>query len=267
MAGAGLTMADLIVALNNKGHHGPVVVLSRHGRLPMPHTPITGRSWEFTDLPSPPYTVIELFRYIRSQVERARAMGVELQEVFNALRPHGQAWWRGMSYLERSRFLRHVRNLWDIHRHRIPPQIHQLLHQLIDAGRLQLIAGHITEVKALGERLNVSWRSHGVTDHAAFDHVVNCTGPQHDSCRLNQPLLRDLLEQGLATCDPLGIGLQLSAEGQLIGTDGKLTAGLYAIGPMRKAMLWETTAVKEISEQAVSLADRLVGELAARTIA
>ena len=42
---------------------------------------------------------------------------------------------------------------------------------------------------------------------------------------------------------------------------GKSSANLYALGPLRKATLWETTGVPEIREQAWELAERIVSQL------
>jgi len=57
------------------------------------------------------------------------------------------------------------------------------------------------------------------------------------------------------------IGIGTDDHGRLIGASGKSSANLYALGPLRKATLWETTAVPEIREQALELAERIVSEL------
>jgi uncharacterized NAD(P)/FAD-binding protein YdhS len=59
----------------------------------------------------------------------------------------------------------------------------------------------------------------------------------------------------------LRIGISTDNHGCVIGTFGKTTANLYALGPLRKATLWETTAVPEIREQALELAERIVSRL------
>jgi uncharacterized NAD(P)/FAD-binding protein YdhS len=66
---------------------------------------------------------------------------------------------------------------------------------------------------------------------------------------------------GFASYDPLRIGINTDNHGCVIGTFGKATANLYALGPLRKATLWETTAVPEIREHALELAERIAGQL------
>ncbi len=39
------------------------------------------------------------------------------------------------------------------------------------------------------------------------DAIINCTGPATDLRKVQHPLLRDLLQQGLVRSDPLGLGL------------------------------------------------------------
>jgi uncharacterized NAD(P)/FAD-binding protein YdhS len=50
----------------------------------------------------------------------------------------------------------------------------------------------------------------------------------------------------------------------LINEEGRASEMLYAIGPLRKAALWETTAVPEIRNQCSDLAERLIPQLIQR---
>jgi uncharacterized NAD(P)/FAD-binding protein YdhS len=47
--------------------------------------------------------------------------------------------------------------------------------------------------------------------------------------------------------------------GQITSAAGSPAAGLFAIGPLRRGTLWESTAVPEIRSQAQQLARLLVG--------
>jgi uncharacterized NAD(P)/FAD-binding protein YdhS len=42
--------------------------------------------------------------------------------------------WHAADLKQRRRFIRHLRPWWDIHRHRIAPQVHERIRALIDAG-------------------------------------------------------------------------------------------------------------------------------------
>jgi uncharacterized NAD(P)/FAD-binding protein YdhS len=54
--------------------------------------------------------------------------------------------------------------------------------------------------------------------------------------------------------DPLGLGIETLPDGRVLAADGTPTPGLYAIGPLLKGVLWETTAIPEIRVQAHALA-------------
>jgi len=43
----------------------------------------------------------------------------------------------------------------------------------------------------------------------------------------------------------------------VLDVSGQVVPGLYVVGPARKGVLWETTAIPEIRTQAASLARRL----------
>jgi uncharacterized NAD(P)/FAD-binding protein YdhS len=91
------------------------------------------------------------------------------------------------------------------------------------------------------------------TVERVFGAVVTCTGPGSLAAS-RHPLLRSLISHGLVRPDPLGLGLDARADGALLAADGSLAPGLYAIGPLLRGTLWETTAVPEIRAQAKALA-------------
>src|SRR5690606_1404930 len=95
-------------------------------------------------------------------------------------------------------------------------------------------------------------------------HLVNCTGPQADTRRLDQPLIADMLARGLATWDALHLGLATDAIGAVIDVEGRPSPDLFAVGPLCKATLWECTAVPEIRVQARALAERIAAMLPAQ---
>ena len=68
---------------------------------------------------------------------------------------------------------------------------------------------------------------------------------------------------------PTGLGLAAEPGGQVMGRNGDLTPGLFALGPLGQGSLWEITAVPEIVAQAgaaaagISLLQRTVRLLSA----
>ena len=61
--------------------------------------------------------------------------------------------------------------------------------------------------------------------------VVNCTGPATDCRKIDHVLLSSLLAGRLVTPDPLHLGLEVDAHGNLIDEEGRPSAMLCAIGP------------------------------------
>lgn len=252
--GMGLTMVDLLFSLKDAGHRGAVTVISRHGRFPLPHD--LGHTWQLRQpLPLAPYTIAGLFRWVRQEVALAATEKVPWQAVFDAVKPLVREWWSGLPVEERQRFLRHVRPIWEVHRHRMPAQVHARLVKAVAEGSVRNIAGRIGLIRVDDDRLRIKLAQRdGTAAECWAKHVVNCTGPQADARRLDQPLLVDMLAQGFVRWDPLHMGIHTDPSGALIDAAGKISENLFAIGPLCKPTLWECTAVPEIRLQANTIA-------------
>jgi uncharacterized NAD(P)/FAD-binding protein YdhS len=70
--------------------------------------------------------------------------------------------------------------------------------------------------------------------------------------------LRGLITSGTARPGPLALGLDVCDSGALIRPDGRAHDRLFAVGPMLKEHLWETTAVRELRTQTAELARHLI---------
>ncbi len=84
--------------------------------------------------------------------------------------------------------------------------------------------------------------------------VINCTGPARDVTLGSSSLLRSLIARGIGRPGPLALGLDVSDSGALVGKDGRDQNQIYAVGPLLKERLWETTAVRELRVQTLELA-------------
>jgi uncharacterized NAD(P)/FAD-binding protein YdhS len=166
---------------------------------------------------------------------------------------------------EKRRFLRHARPYWEVHRHRVAPEIGDFLGGQIADHDIQAHAGRITHYEEKADHVEVTYhdRLSGKDATLRVGLVVNCTGPENDARRLNHPLLNQLFAQGFARHDDLFLGLDVAADGTLIEASGLKSEFLYTVGPTRKGSLWETTAVPEIRSQVAQLAGELLGELEA----
>ena len=118
--------------------------------------------------------------------------------------------------------------------------------------------GVVDEVRPVDTGLEV------VTRHAGEDRVlraaavINCTRPCSDVARGGTPFLRHLVETGIATPHPLGLGVDVDDRGALIGVDGRPSPTVHTLGPLRRGHLFESTAMPEIRVQAAALAGELL---------
>jgi uncharacterized NAD(P)/FAD-binding protein YdhS len=247
LIGTGLTMVDLVLSLDAAGHRGKIVALSRRGLIPRAHA-------DFTPAPvegALPIDLRDLVRWLRR-----RSAEVGWRAAVDSLRPHSHPIWQSLSLAEQRRFLRHVRPWWDVHRHRIAPEVAATVARAIGDGRLEVVAGRIAAVHDDNEGLQVEFnrRVASSTQTERFQYAFNCTGPLHSVARTKDPLLRSLLDSGEVRPDQLGIGLEIG---------GTCRAGehLWAMGPLTKGRYWEIIAVPDIREQAAAVADDIEREI------
>lgn len=265
LIGSGLTGLDLAVALESEGFAGHIHILSRHGLMPQPHRQ-TCRWPQFWNEQSP-RTTRGLLRLVREQVRAAWEVGVDWRAVIDTLRPVTQEIWQSLPLGERRRFLRHLRSYWEVHRHRIAPDIGGLIAKLIHKGQVELHGGRLTHYREYADHVKVGWRDRKTAGQRVLrlDRVINCTGPETNCRRIDNPLIISLLAHGLVRPDPLFLGLDVDGNGALIDGKGTPSNALYAIGPVRKGDLWETTAVPEIRVQASQLAEHLASIVETQT--
>lgn len=250
--GTGLTMLDLVLAFQNRQYQGQICVLSPHGYLPQAHSPQTATAGGFID-PEKSYGLSEVFALVRKQLKQAQGEGRDPYGVIDALRPHVQRLWLNFSLEEQRRFLRHLRHKWGVARHRAPSESIAAVHAAIGAGKLQVLKGRIDRIDVTPrEGFRIGYRDEsGAEAIWETDVIVNCTGPEPDIHKIDSPLLKQLIHSGLIKTHALSYGLQAPETGELC-------EGFYAIGPLLKGVLWESTAVPEIRLQAAVLAGKII---------
>ena len=261
LLGSGLTAIDQVLALHAQGYRGHIYMLSRRGLVPTVHRPQS--SWDSAWTQDLPKSARGLLAAVRAQVKEAASKGCDWQSVVDSLRPNSQKIWQSLPPEEQRRFLRHVRSYWDVHRHRSPPEIQVVMDELRAHRRISLLAGTVLACAIGMQCVEVRYRARltGAESTLHVDRVVNCTGPESNLRKLQNPLIQSLILQGLARPDALFLGLDVAEDGSLVNANGIPSKALFAIGPLRKGCLWETTAVPEIRVQAESLSKRLVFEL------
>jgi uncharacterized NAD(P)/FAD-binding protein YdhS len=241
LVGTGLTMVDMALSLDEAGFAGRVTAVSRRGLVPRPHVS-----------PPPPPLDREPPARLGALVREVRSLSPWRSSV-DGLRPYSVALWRGLDEAERRRFLRHLRPWWDVHRHRIAPQVAARIEGLRESGRLEVAAGRIVRVE--GETVTIARRGGGEL-RRRFAAAINCTGPQGNIERVEDPLIRQLLASGRARPDRLGLGFEIDRDSR-VGGDGASPV-LYAIGPLAKGAFWEIVAVPDIREQAAAVAQAIL---------
>jgi uncharacterized NAD(P)/FAD-binding protein YdhS len=236
-----------------------LVAISRSGLVPQAHRP-PGQTHRAEFQPPPPGTPLrELAAAVRAGVRAAERAGGDWRDVANALRPQTQALWMGMEPADQRRFVARFARLWDIHRHRMAPEVAARVAALRESGQLTILAGSLASADSGAAGLTVTARRRGTGEVSTWRvaHAVNCTGPGISVVGAGSRLLDDLCERGLARPHPLGLGLDTGARGALRQADGRLSPVLFTIGWMRRGELWESVAIPEIRAQAAVLAESL----------
>ncbi|KRG68394.1 FAD/NAD(P)-binding protein [Pseudoxanthomonas dokdonensis] len=255
IVGSGLSMVDSVLSLIDNGHAGEILVVSRHGLMPLAHVAASVPA----DIPLPALLAMGLRQRVRLLREAARGQA-QWQTVLDALRPHVQALWQSLSFADQRRFLRHVVRQWDIHRHRIAPQVHAQLQQRVEGGQLRILRGRLDTVTPAGQRVRLCLRHRGQAQVAPdVDVIINATGVEMRVQTMRNPLLSELLGTGLVAAGAHGVGIRTDAAGHAIDADGRTQANLFAIGSLRIGDLWESIAVPELRMQAQTVARTLLG--------
>jgi len=263
VVGSGLTAVDVVLGLRRRGYRGKLVLVSRNGRFPLPHAAAHGAppALDFAELARGPK---EAFRLVRRTVRELAAHDHEWHGAIDGVRPHATKVWQAWSTEQRAYFLRRLRPYWEIHRHRVPPNLLALLDAERAAGTLELIAGGIAGITAVpgAEAIDVSVRdARGATRTIHAARVINCVGPAMSVVDTVDPLLGSLFRSGMTAADPLGLGLRSDAEGRLLDAQGVAQQGMRLVGALRRGELWESTAVPELRVQAAVAAESLAREL------
>jgi uncharacterized NAD(P)/FAD-binding protein YdhS len=246
LIGSGLTMVDVLLGARRDGFHGKVIVISKHGQLPRPHAS-KGVVPRESGL-SRAKRLSSLTTAVAIACAAAEAHRTPWQAVINSVRSSFQDIWQGLPVEEQARFLRHVRPLWDAHRHRLPLEVHGRLQSEFNEGRAALLPGQVTKVERDGEGFRLTLRRRGAneTEILTSDLAIDCSGHRPD---LASPLIESLVSEGVASVDAHRLGLAVEPDGQALSRGGAPTPGLFALGPLCQGSLWEITAVPEIVRQ------------------
>lgn len=253
--GTGLTMADIVATLDRRGHRGTITAISRRGQRAQPHA--TKPQEPHGDFLSPPaVTATALLRNIRRTLMQAAAEGLSWHAVLDQVRLQGSAIWQALPVAERQRLLRHLRPFWDTHRFRLAPQVHAVLERLRDNGRLALRAAALQSVTRGDGGLQVTLRHRRArqTTTLTVDRIILATGPAHGSLFRDDPLLRNLQQNGLAHSDVHDLGIAVDRDSRVLNAMDQPQHQVFVAGPLARGTFGELMGVPDVARQAERVA-------------
>ena len=243
IVGTGLTMVDMLLSLEGRGWRGRATALSRRGLLPRAHG-------ELPDPPARPSPGL-LNGPLSARLTEARKVSARSgwREMMEGLRPITADLWRDADRATRGRIVRHLRPWWDVHRHRLAPQIGAHIDRLLGEDRLAVVSGRVKSITAHTDGVRLDWRPRQGPARPPLTArwLIDCTGPGHAAEA--DPVTGPLLTGGRARLDPLRLGLELDAFGRVLDRDGRADPRLFVLGPPARAAFWETIAVPDIRKR------------------
>jgi uncharacterized NAD(P)/FAD-binding protein YdhS len=256
--GTGLSMVDTWLTLQHRGHRGEVIAVSRRGLLPSPHR--QGHPIRLDSADVPLGTTLSYFvRWFRDLVHLTESQGGNWRDVVDGLRPYNQIIWQSWSARDKRRFLERTKAWWDIHRHRMPPEMHARISRAVSSGQLVLLAGRVLRARKQDAAYVVDVQARVPNVETTFEvlRIYDCTGIVKDVSEGSIRVIRTLTDRGLARSDPLRIGLDVTPLCAVVAANGTVSNKLYAVGPLTRGAFFEIDAIPDIRVQCDRLASRL----------
>ncbi len=172
LIGSGLSAVDAILSLQAHDYTGDILIFSRNALLPAVHVQAEAYPAFITALPP---TALAAFKAVRQEVKRTNA---PWQSVIDSLRPFTNTIWAQWPDLERYKFLSRLFTFWNVHRHRMAPQIAGVIEDLEQTGRLRRIKASVRGIQA---GPSVVTKSGNVT----ADAIINCLGYRYQERALS----------------------------------------------------------------------------------
>jgi uncharacterized NAD(P)/FAD-binding protein YdhS len=257
LLGTGLTAVDVVLGLKVRGFRGKVSMISRRGKLPVAHNLASGPvTLEYPGHCHPRDAYFWFKKILKANKQ------FPFSAIVDGLRPHTQRFWTEWTIEEKKYFLRRLRPFWEITRHRIPPASRLILENLMNSDQLRIGKGEIFNADVTPGGIKVLFSINGEKNEDVFHKIINCTGPESNYRKVKFPIIRNLIEQKKVVSDILGLGINCTPAGEILNAENSIVPGLWCIGPMRKAALWETTALREIREQVKLLTGHIATAIA-----
>jgi uncharacterized NAD(P)/FAD-binding protein YdhS len=258
--GNGLTAVDIIISIMETGYKGLIHTLSPSGFSILPHRHNHIEYKDFVEELNEPYSLDQLFTIGHKHFRQLHKIGITVEPIVDSLRPLTQKIWQSWSQQEKEVFVRDIRSMWNKIRHRIAPQLYDYVQRLRLRRNLKVHKAKLVDIAEDANGVSVQYLSkHTQTVKTAnVGLVINCTGPHLDISRSEDKLLQSLQSKGMLRPDSLHIGMDVGEKWNVLDTQGKEQHRFYTLGPNLIGLLWETTAIPEIKDQAATLAKEIL---------
>ncbi|MBT3991921.1 MAG: SidA/IucD/PvdA family monooxygenase [Rhodospirillaceae bacterium] len=239
--GTGLTMSDIVATLMRQGHEGKITAVSRRGMLPQEHAkppenapPRNPFNGIMADKPAHiTGSLLQIFVDLRQRMQNNLRHGGAWQWAFDELRDCVWQIWPELSFVEKQRFLRHLRTWYDSHRFRLPPQTARIRDEALDKGILNFETAHITDAIGAENYLTVALTKENfpTPQKYKFKAVINCTGPRQNPAITPNAAYRSVLNNKLADVHATGLGFDVDDNCRAIQEDGSISENIFIVGP------------------------------------
>jgi uncharacterized NAD(P)/FAD-binding protein YdhS len=263
--GNGLTMVDTVIGLIDNGFHGKIHSISPNGLAMLQHRHGGVAYRGLVEELKEPYDLNTLFSLFKKHVKLLREIGISAEPVVDSVRGISQKIWMSLSNEDKLKFMRNLRHLWGVARHRIPINIYDKIIRLKLDGKLTVIRGRLINIINSTEGVVVDYRNRKTMkdERIVVSRVINCTGPMTDITKSKNKFITSMAEKGLIRPDLLKLGIDADITFRVIGNSNEPNDRIFTLGGNLKGLLWESTAVPELRVQAENLADsllRIVGQ-------
>jgi uncharacterized NAD(P)/FAD-binding protein YdhS len=300
--GTSLSAVDAVAALQQAGHRGPILCVSRNGRLPSVRSPHNRSPDTLQHLSRDgalrlaarhggTLTLDIVWRALRDEVQslqgslddddvlgmdgdaraaledeirRSSAAPRPWQAVAAATNAAVDRIWHLLPDTERRRFQSQWRSLWMARRATFPMRNALKVQALFDASQLRVTAGFAgcDHDPATGLFRTRLRTANGQIEHAS-QHLINATSFSVDAQRTDDPLVSHLLRDGHAQADPHG-GLALDyGTGCLKSSAGQIVASVSVLGSLAGGTYFWTTSMDVNARLARDQAERIAAALRA----
>jgi uncharacterized NAD(P)/FAD-binding protein YdhS len=254
LVGTGLTMLDHAVSLLKSKKNFKLTALSRRGFLPLPHA--TYEEYDFPNYNIVPVEDINvLFQSIRRYYKLHKNFGLAWRCLVDKIRLQVPELWHALSAESKKRFIRHLKPYWEIHRHRAPEQVLELVSSAVKEGRFRLFKGRVKHAELRGTLLELVVGNAKKEITVQTNYLLNSSGLQSNIRLTADRLLGNLMKRGHMHADINGLGIEVDEQGALLCAQNK--KNIFSLGALRRSAELECTAAKEIGEQAFKLCRHL----------